>query len=315
VTPVNGDKVPMSPGFGQQPRFVVTIQPVGTVFNPSARITLPNVDGLAPRQVTEMYSYDHDLAAFVSIGTGTVSEDGAVIGSDPGVGVLKAGWHCGGNPNTVGSAGSCPDCQRCQGTQCVTDNSRAPQQTSNDCKRAACTTGAPSSVNDDADHAADACCFNGSVIPNAQPIADLAQCPGRVQNPAWQQEYDGCSLPEAIPGFIRNNPAQGINTLFSDAHLSNPTYQYSCDQHDRCYQTCAGPDLVGGQETCDLGLRNDALSTCAASLLNPLDVLSGASARCVGFAIAYYEGLSNTFLNLGGGPYADRQKQVCKCCQ
>ena len=121
VTPVNGDKVPMAPGFGQQPRFVVTIQPVGTVFNPPARLTLPNVDGLAPRQVTEMYSFDHDLAAFVSIGTGTVSEDGSVITSDPGVGVIKAGWHCGGDPQTVGSAGSCPTCQRCQGTQCVAD--------------------------------------------------------------------------------------------------------------------------------------------------------------------------------------------------
>ena len=91
VTPVNGDKVPMSPGFGQQPRFVVTIQPVGTMFNPPAQLTLPNVDGLAPRQVTEMYSYDHDLAAFVAIGTGTVSEDGSLIVSDPGVGVIKAG--------------------------------------------------------------------------------------------------------------------------------------------------------------------------------------------------------------------------------
>ena len=103
VTPVNGDKVPMSPGFGQQPRFVVTIQPVGTLFNGPAPITLPNVDGLPPRQVTEMYSYDHDLAAFVAIGTGTVSEDGPLIRSDPGVGVLKAGWHCGGNPNQPGS--------------------------------------------------------------------------------------------------------------------------------------------------------------------------------------------------------------------
>jgi hypothetical protein len=121
VTPVNGDKVPMSPGFGQQPRFVVTIQPVGTLFNPPAQLTLPNVDGLAPRAMTEMYSYDHDLAAFVSIGTGTVSEDGAVIVSDPGVGVIKAGWHCGGNPNPTGSAGTCPTCQRCQGTQCVPD--------------------------------------------------------------------------------------------------------------------------------------------------------------------------------------------------
>ena len=106
VTPVNGDKVPMSPGFGQQPRFIVTIQPVGTKFDPPAPMTLPNVDGLKPNAVTEMYSYDHDLGMFVAIGTGTVSTDGSVIVSNPGVGVLKAGWHCGGDPNTTGSTAS-----------------------------------------------------------------------------------------------------------------------------------------------------------------------------------------------------------------
>jgi hypothetical protein len=141
VTPVNGDKVPMSPGFGQQPRFVVTIQPVGTVFNPPAQLTLPNVDGLSPRQVTEMYSYDHDLAAFVAIGTGTVSEDGAIIASDPGVGVIKAGWHCGGNPNTVGTAGTCPDCQKCQGTGCVADPAKNGQSPPDD-KCVVCKNGA-----------------------------------------------------------------------------------------------------------------------------------------------------------------------------
>lgn len=79
VTPVNPDKVPMTPGFGQQPRYVITIQPVGTSFNPPAAITIPNMDGLAPRARTEMYSYDHDLAAFVAIGSATVSADGSVI--------------------------------------------------------------------------------------------------------------------------------------------------------------------------------------------------------------------------------------------
>ena len=106
VTTVNGDKVPMAPGFGQQPRFIVSIQPVGTVFNPPAPMTIPNVDGLKPKSVTEMYSYDHDLSEFVAIGTGTVSSDGSVIASNTGTGVLKAGWHCGGNPNSNGSAGS-----------------------------------------------------------------------------------------------------------------------------------------------------------------------------------------------------------------
>ena len=105
VSTVNADKVPMAPGFGQQPRYIVTIQPVGTVFNPPAAISIPNVDGLAANAVTEMYSYDHDLSEFIAIGTGTVSKDGSVIASNPGVGVLKAGWHCGGNPSATGGSG------------------------------------------------------------------------------------------------------------------------------------------------------------------------------------------------------------------
>ncbi len=67
---------------------------------------MPNVDGLSPGQKTEMYSFDHDLGSFVSIGPATVSEDGTVIQSDPGVGVVKGGWHCGGNPSAGGSSGS-----------------------------------------------------------------------------------------------------------------------------------------------------------------------------------------------------------------
>ncbi len=145
VTPVNPDKVPMVPGFGQQPRFVVTIQPVGTHFSPPASITIPNVDGLAPRAVTEMYSFDHDLASFVAIGSGTVSEDGSVIKSDPGVGVLKAGWHCGGNPNPTGSAGTCQECEKCQGSGCVSDSARDGQQCQGDvckeCKNGVCGPG------------------------------------------------------------------------------------------------------------------------------------------------------------------------------
>jgi len=106
VTVVHTDKVPMTPNFGQQPRFIVTIQPSGVRFNPPAAITFPNLDGLAPGSITELYSFDHDVGSFVAIGTGTVSEDGTVIVSDSGVGIVKGGWHCGGNPKTVGSSAS-----------------------------------------------------------------------------------------------------------------------------------------------------------------------------------------------------------------
>jgi hypothetical protein len=119
VTVVHPDRVPMQPGFGQQPRFIVTIQPSGALFNPPAPITLPNVDGLQPREVTEMYSFDHDIGSFVAIGTGTVSDDGQVIRSSQGVGVLKAGWHCGGDPTSTGAAADCPVCFFCAGSLAI----------------------------------------------------------------------------------------------------------------------------------------------------------------------------------------------------
>lgn len=113
VTLVHPDKVPMVPNFGQQPRFVVTIQPAGVHFNPPAPMSIPNVDALAPGAKTEMYSFDHDLGQFVSIGPGTVSEDGSVVASDPGVGVIKGGWHSAGPPAAVGDAGACTDFNTC----------------------------------------------------------------------------------------------------------------------------------------------------------------------------------------------------------
>lgn len=121
VTQVHADKMPMEPPNGLQPRFIITIQPPGAVFDPPAPITIPNVDGLAPGDITEMYSFDHDMGQFVSIGTGTVSEDGTVIASDPGVGVIKAGWHCGGDPQTGGCLHNCPECWECDLPDCVCD--------------------------------------------------------------------------------------------------------------------------------------------------------------------------------------------------
>jgi hypothetical protein len=166
VTPVHGDKVPMVPGFGQQPRFVVTIQPVGTTFNPPAQISIPNVDGLSPHQITEMYSYDHDLSAFIAIGTGSVSADGSVIKSDPGVGVMKAGWHCGGNPNPTGAAACCPPCKKCDGKQCVTD----PSKECTCIKNSVCKTGTANPV------AGNLCGTNTNITPGVNVLGTPPGC-------------------------------------------------------------------------------------------------------------------------------------------
>lgn len=119
VTPVNANKVPMPPPNGMQPQFIVTIQPAGAMFDPPAPLTLPNVDGHAPGAQVEMYSYDHDLEEFVTIGLGTVSADGTVISSNPGVGVIKAGWHCGSQPGGSGCAHSCTSCTTCEEPDCI----------------------------------------------------------------------------------------------------------------------------------------------------------------------------------------------------
>ena len=169
VTPVNMDKVPMSPGFGQQPRFIVTIQPVGTHFNPPARMAIPNVDGLAPRAVTEMYSYDHDLASFVAIGSATVSEDGSTITSDAGAGVIKAGWHCGGNPSSTGSAGTCPTCQKCVGANCQTD-------AATECTCCGTGTGGLCKSGSCAAVATSACPANAAIVPTVNNLGAWAGC-------------------------------------------------------------------------------------------------------------------------------------------
>ena len=95
-----------------------TVDVSGTVSPVDATVI---VNGVA----AEVEGGTHDLGHFVSIEPGTVSEDGSLIVSNPGVGLVKAGWHCGGNPTSSGTAHDCPECQKCppNGSHCVADNS------------------------------------------------------------------------------------------------------------------------------------------------------------------------------------------------
>jgi hypothetical protein len=97
-TQVQSDKVPMPPANGVVALPAWTIQPHGALFTTPARVTLPNTTGLPPGAQAEMFQFDHDIEEFVSVGTGTVSADGATITSDPGFGVTKAGWGHGAPP-------------------------------------------------------------------------------------------------------------------------------------------------------------------------------------------------------------------------
>lgn len=93
TSPVNSLTIPMPPPGGIFPPIAATLQPSGTRLDPPARIRWPNMQGLPPGGRAEMLSFDHDLGQFVSQGSLTVSEDGTSLLSDPGSGLVKAGWH------------------------------------------------------------------------------------------------------------------------------------------------------------------------------------------------------------------------------
>ena len=317
VTAVHGDKVPMTPGFGQQPRFIVTIQPAGALFNPPAPITLPNVDGLKPREVTEMYSFDHDIGSFVAIGTGTVSDDGGVIRSNRGTGVLKAGWHCGGNPTSTGSAATCPNCQICQGSNCVPDPAQDGLSTA----------------------AGGACCWNGSTIPlQAASYTNLtAMCPNRTQDNRLH-EVDGCSVPGLValltPGLSVQNPVGGVFGLAAtDFGRDQGTISTSagalplpCNQHDICYQSCGS-----SQSSCDTGMYQAMTNVCNAAYPSASCPYSGLEAvakcvvgnpltgsnyftervSCAFWASTYKAGLDS----FGISAWQQRQVDYCQCCR
>lgn len=115
ISQVHLDKVPMPPPSGtifMPPAW--TIQPAGVVFDPPAKITIPN-DGLPPGRVIDIFTFDHTLNEFINVGKGTVSDDGFIITSDPGFGITRSGWGgCGqpqppttdvaGNPGDPGAA-------------------------------------------------------------------------------------------------------------------------------------------------------------------------------------------------------------------
>jgi hypothetical protein len=134
-----------------QPQLIVTIQPHGAKFDPPARLTLPNTDAHPPLAEIEMYSYDHDLEEFVTIGLGTVSRDGSTVTSNPGSGVIKAGWHCGSAP---GGSGCCKiagdqcddhcndrvDDENCSLGRCeIVPDREAEEQIPDNCKRELCS--------------------------------------------------------------------------------------------------------------------------------------------------------------------------------
>ena len=59
---------------------------------------------LPPGAKSALWSFNHDTGQWEIIGPMTVSDDGRLICSDPGVGILAPGWH-GAAPGSSGGGG------------------------------------------------------------------------------------------------------------------------------------------------------------------------------------------------------------------
>ena len=78
----------LPPGLREQHTFEITIQaPGAAVFTTPVRITFPNYENAAPGTQVNIFSFDHTTGLVVLDGTGTVSEDGQFVVSDPGSGI------------------------------------------------------------------------------------------------------------------------------------------------------------------------------------------------------------------------------------
>lgn len=111
IAPVPPERLPGDLPDGLRFPLVITVQTDGaTNFDQPAPICLPNLPDpvtgelLGPGEKSALFSFNHDAGRFEMVGSMTVSGDGTLVCSDPGVGILAPGWH-GGESASRGKGG------------------------------------------------------------------------------------------------------------------------------------------------------------------------------------------------------------------
>ncbi len=111
IAPVAPDRLPEPLPAGLNFPLVITVQTDGPLnFSEPVPICFPNLPNprtgvpLPPGAKSALWSFDHDTGVWVIQGPMTVTPDGTMVCSDPGVGIRQAGWH-GQDPATQGDGG------------------------------------------------------------------------------------------------------------------------------------------------------------------------------------------------------------------
>ncbi|MBI2927013.1 MAG: hypothetical protein HYY24_15065, partial [Verrucomicrobia bacterium] len=100
IAPVPPDRLPGPLPPGLNAALVITVQTDGALnFDQPAPICFPNLPDPLTQQVPppgskrELFSFDHDKGIWEPVGSMTVTPDGKLVCSDPGVGIRQPGWH------------------------------------------------------------------------------------------------------------------------------------------------------------------------------------------------------------------------------
>ncbi len=107
IAPVAPDRIPSPLPPGLAFPLVITVQTDGaTNFDRPVPVCFPNLPDpatgqpLAAGAKSALWSFNHDIGDWEIVGPMTVSQDGAHVCSDPGVGIRQPGWH-GTQPGTT----------------------------------------------------------------------------------------------------------------------------------------------------------------------------------------------------------------------
>ena len=100
IAPVPPDRLPGTLPKSLRFPLVITVQTDGaTNFDTPAPVCFPNLPDpvtnvtLAPGAKSALMSFNHDAGRWEVIGPMTISDNGTLVCTDPGVGILAPGWH------------------------------------------------------------------------------------------------------------------------------------------------------------------------------------------------------------------------------
>ncbi|MFQ5591985.1 MAG: hypothetical protein ACE5HE_12535, partial [Phycisphaerae bacterium] len=238
---VRHEKIPMPLPDGAAPPFAWTLQPAGATFDPPVKIVYPNMSGLAPGSIAYFLSFNHDTIQFEIVATGSVTDDGNHIVSDPGVGIDHAGWGCNCPPYEVTTdACFCGPCARCVDGVCVPVDDPCcglPPGSGCDLDEDTCTVDKCLCSDGGTECIQGSCLFTGlhfcpacAVGSDPLPCDDGDPCTG-----------DGfCEIGFCRPGASNCSCAGSGGEVCGDSECS------FCDEFGNCIDPC-----VAGEECCD----------------------------------------------------------------